>query len=66
MPTNKLSKAERPFVIDCAIVSAASAIVTLILCAIAPVQPIPTLLLHTVVPAHPSAGTLLSERPIRA
>ena len=49
MSINRLGKAERPFVIDCAIVSIASAIVTLAACAIAPIEPIPALLLHKIV-----------------
>ena len=49
MSTDKFSKAERPFVIDCVFVSIVSAIVTLITCAIAPAQPVPALLLHKIV-----------------
>ena len=68
MPTNKSSKAERPFVIDCMFVSIASAVVTLITCVIAPAQPIPALLLDKVVKPqreyHPSAGPVHSEGPI--
>ena len=68
MSTSKPSKAERAFVIDCVIVSIASAIVTLIACAISPVQPIPALLLQKVVKPqreyHPSAGPVHSEGPI--
>jgi len=65
MSTDKFSKAERPFVIDCVFVSIASAIVTLITCAIVPAQPIPALLLHKVVKPQraykPGAGPVYSE-----
>jgi len=65
MPTNKSSKAERPFVIDCMFVSIASAVVTLITCVIAPAQPIPALLLDKVVKPQraykPGAGPVYSE-----
>lgn len=68
MSTNKISKAERPFVIDCMFVSIASAVVTLITCAIAPAQPIPALLLQKVVKPQrgyqPGAGPVYSEDPI--
>jgi hypothetical protein len=68
MSIDKLSKAERPFVIDCAIVSIASAIVALAACAIAPIQPIPALLLHKIVKPQreyqPSAGPVHTEGPI--
>jgi hypothetical protein len=68
MSTNKFSKAERPFVIDCVFVSIASAIVTLITCAIAPAQPVPALLLHKVVKPlrgyQPGDGPVYSEDPI--
>jgi len=68
MSTNKLSEAERPFVIDCLIVSIASAIATLIACAVAPVQPIPALLLHKAATAsrecQPIAASVYSESPI--
>jgi hypothetical protein len=68
MSTSKLTRAERPFVIDCAIVSITSAIVTFVACAIAPVRPIPALLLHKVVKPQreyqPGAGPWHTEGPI--
>jgi len=68
MSTNKFSKAERPFVIDCVFVSVASAIVTLFTCAIVPAQPVPALLLDKVVKPqgayHPGVGPVYSEDPI--
>ena len=40
------SEGERPFVIDCVLISLGSAIVTLIACAVSPAKPIPALLMR--------------------